>query len=322
MQMKTHGRLFCVSALLLFSACGLILEEGRKVMAEVGGEPIRLEQMLRRIRKMPLEARARTNADNASVRLEARRAVLRDIVAEKLMVREAEARGVEVSEEEVKAVLQRKEAQRNALSGILEGVQGGAGSSHESMHGGEGFTRREIKEMRENILRDRFFRAEFSDTVLRRYYEEHPAEFAAPLPLLGFEVIFAEAANGAVIDMVRRRAAEDGSTLSDAYKSLDNPLPILSVGAIPLTSLDKIALPMREKVEKLKVGEISQPFYLRHAGAGQYCMARLISRVDKIPLENVRKDIQRKLYLQLIDRLQEKYNVVYHEENLNYSVGA
>jgi hypothetical protein len=91
---------------------------------------------------------------------------------------------------------------------------------------------------------------------------------------------------------------------------------------MPLTVLNKIALPMREKVEKLKVGEISQPFYLRHAGAGQYCMARLISRTDKVPLENVRKDIQRKLYLQLIDRLQEKYNVVYHEENLNYSVGA
>ena len=320
--MKTRRWLFCVSALLLFSACGLILEEGRKVVAEIDGEPVRLELLLRRVRKMPLEARARVNADNTSVRLEARRSALREMVAEKLVVREAEARGLEVSEEEVKAALQRKEAQRSALSGILEGVQGGAGSSHESMHGGEGHTRREIKEMRESILRDRLFKAEFSDTVLRRYYEEHAAEFATPSPLLGFEVIFAEAENRAVIDIVRRRAAEDGSTLSDAYKSLDNPLPILSVGGMPLTPLQNIALPMREKVEKLKVGEISQTFYLRRGGAGQYCMAKLIAHFDKVPLENVRKDIQRKLYLQLIDRLQNKYNVVYHEEKLNYSVGA
>ena len=56
--MKIFRRHLCVAMLILVPACGLLVEEGREVIAEVGGKPIRLNDLLRRIRELPFERRA------------------------------------------------------------------------------------------------------------------------------------------------------------------------------------------------------------------------------------------------------------------------
>ncbi|UCD56847.1 MAG: SurA N-terminal domain-containing protein [Candidatus Hydrogenedentota bacterium] len=312
---------FCILALFLGSACGLLVEEGRDVLARVGGEPIRLNDLLRRIRELPFEERVLTNDADESVRLEARRSVLKALVIEKLLVKEAEARDIKISDEELTAALEREAEPANHSNQLVEGMKGTSGD-HEHAHAGEKHSRREITEMREKLMTEKMLKLQFSHEVVRKYYVEHIREFAISPPLVSYELVVVDAEDSSIIDIVHKKATQEQSTLAASLASLENTPPIVFVGTTPPTPLSLVAPTMREKTEKLKVGEISEPFYLRPRGKTQYALARLVGYVDRKPFKEVRGEIYNRLYKDFIDQLQQRYKVVYREERLNYRLGS
>ncbi len=116
--MKRIIRWFCLVTLLLSPACGLLVEEGREVVAEVGSDRVRLKDLLSRIRELPFEQRARTNDANELARIQARQFVLRTIVNERLLLKESKARGITVSEEEIDAVFHNEHAMQDPTGGV------------------------------------------------------------------------------------------------------------------------------------------------------------------------------------------------------------
>ena len=130
--MKHVGRWFSVMILLCALACGLLLEEGREVIAEIEGKPIRLKELLAEIRTLPFDERAKTNDADASVRLDARRDALNSMINQRLLVKEAESRGFMVSDEEINAAFQEEEEREKAMENLMEGMKD-TGARHQSM---------------------------------------------------------------------------------------------------------------------------------------------------------------------------------------------
>ena len=186
--MKIFRKWLPVGMLIIVSACGLLVEEEREVLAEVGGDPIRLNDLLRRIRELPFERRARTNDTDKSVRLEARRSVLTALVKEELLAKEAEARRIEVSDEQAEAALEREEAREHTMDGLISEDMKGAVGGHEHSHGDEGHSRSEIKEIRRKLMVEHMLATELSDEATRTYYDEHTQEFMLSPPLLDCEL--------------------------------------------------------------------------------------------------------------------------------------
>ncbi|RJP70795.1 MAG: peptidyl-prolyl cis-trans isomerase [Candidatus Abyssobacteria bacterium SURF_17] len=319
--MKSAICLLCLLILLTLWGCGLIIEEGREVLAEVGGDPIRLNDLMLRIRELPFEQRARTNDPNDSTRLQARRAVLQAMVVEHLLEREAVARGIVVPDEEVEALLEEREEQNTATNGVKETVPDATTGHAHTHHGGEGHSRQEIEKTRRRLLIDKLLKQQLSEDALRKYYDEHPELFRFSPPLVSCELLVVDSSDKRALDQVHRKTKEEGMTLGAALASLKDKPRIIFAGVTPPASLAQIAPSMREKIEMIEVGQVSDPFFLHAEGKDQYAVARLVDRIEKAPFENVAQQIQGRLYDEFIDALKQRYTVVYHEDKLNYRVG-
>jgi hypothetical protein len=312
-------RLVCVLALLLVPACGLLVEEDRAVVADVGGERVRLGDLKSRIRALPFEERAKTSHADPSVRAVARRKVLEDIVLDRLMLLEAEASGETVSDEEIEAALERERGSRGVAESTTEGIRGGA-QTHE--HGGEEHTRREIKEARESILISKLSTKQFSDAAMRKFYEDHIDKFLLKSPLVSYEMLLVTPADADFVDTLYEKAAGTKTPFVDIFNSFDSPPGILFAGMTPTAPLDSLAPALREHVENLKVGEVSRPFRIRQNQVEQYGVARLVRYMDRLPFGMaVKQNLRPRMRDELTERLKKKYEVAYHYDKLDYEVG-
>jgi hypothetical protein len=317
-HMKRLSYVLCAVVLFAVAGCGLLVEEGRGVLAEVDGAPIRLNDLLRRIRELPFEERTKTNDNDKAVRLEARRHVLKSLVVEKLLAKEAGARSIKIADKEAEAVLiKQREAQAGATGNLVEGIKGAAGG-HERAHGDEKPSRGEIRQMAERMMIEKLLSVQVSETEARKYYDGHAQEFAVSPPLLSYELIVVDVPNRKFIDAISRKAAKDGSTLAAAIMSFANRPPLVFAGMTPLVPLSGVVPTMREKVESLKVGEVSNPFPLRQGTKDQYGVARLVSYFDTVLFEHVEAQIRQKLYQDFLAEIEKKHKVVYHEDRLDY----
>ncbi|MBI4831853.1 MAG: SurA N-terminal domain-containing protein [Candidatus Lindowbacteria bacterium] len=318
--MNRTAYLFCALALFLISGCGLLVEEGREVLAEVGGEPIRQNDLLRRIRELPFEERAKTNAADKTARLEARRHILKMLVAEKLLAEEAAARGMAVSDEEAEAaIIRSRQAEQSKMGNIAEGMKG-ASSGHEHGHGDEKPSRSEIEEAVEKMMIEKLLSERLSDSAVRKYYDEHVQEFVVSPPLLNYELVVVDVANRKFIDTLYQKATKERTTLAAALGSFKNPPPIVFAGMTPMVALDGLVPTMREKVETLKVGEVSKPFSLRQGNKDQIAIARLASYLDSMPFDHMKGSIRQKLYQDFLAEMEKKHKVIYHEDKLDYQL--
>jgi len=311
-------RFACILALLLIPACGLLLEEDRSVVADVGGERVRLGDLKSRIRALPFEERAKTNHADPSVRAAARRKVLEDIVLARLLLLEAEASGETVADEEIEAALEREQGSRGVAESTTEGIRGGA-QTHE--HGGEEHTRREIEEARESILISKLSRKQFSDAAVRKFYEDHIDEFVVESPLVSYEMLLVTPADADFVDTLYEKAAGTKTPLVDIFNSLVPPPGILFAGMTPTAPLDSLVPALREQVEHLKVGETSKPFRIGQNQTEQYGIARLVRHIDRLPFEAAKQNLLPRMRDELIERLKKKYEVAYHYDKLDYRVG-
>ncbi len=196
-----------------------------------------------------------------------------------------------------------------------------ASSGHEHDHGGMEPTRGEIREMREKIMMEKLLETQLSDMALRKYYDENIDRFMTPVPLYACELVVVDPANGALIDTIHQKATEEKVTLANALGSLKDPPPLIFAGRIPPSPLSQMAPPMKEAVEKLRDGDVSEPFHLNPGGQDQYAVARVVNYIDRRPFENVKERLRNRLYQEFLDELEEKYKVVYYEEVLNYRLG-
>jgi hypothetical protein len=295
----------------------MLVDEGRKVVATVADEPIRLQEFMDRVRELPFEERAKTNDADPSVRFAMRRAVLDGMITEKLLVKEAEAQGIVIPDEEVEAIIEQEREHERSITGPVEGESG----AHEHHAHGEEPTHGEIVEKRHELMRTRLLDKTLSEDAVLRYYEEHPAEFKSKGPMVNCELVVADAKNAAVIDEIYQKARKNNSSLREALASIRGSSSLLFAGITPLSPLNRLAPEMKESVEKLDVGEISQPFYLHPQGMEHYAVARLVEKTDIFPFVMVKKQLQDKLRKEFFEGLQKKFNVVYNDDVLHYRVG-
>jgi hypothetical protein len=309
--------LLTVLFLLFFPACGLLVDEGRQVIAKVGKEPVRLDELLVRIRALPFEQRARTNDSDPSVRLQIRRALLDAIIVEKLLVQEAKTRRIEVSDEEVELkLIEREEAQGHESPEAVEGM-GGAGS-HEHKDGEQEHSKREINEMRLQLMVQKMVDSELDEAARRRYYDGHPEEFSLPSPHVVYELLIMDSAHRENMQKISETAAKEGKTLVQALSSFENAPPALFCGELPPTPSNRLVPAVKEKVERLSAGQVSEPFHINPESEKQLAVARLVRYINTIPFERVRGAIHKKLYDNFMQELQRKYKVVYYQERLDY----
>lgn len=321
--MKGLLKYTCLVLCILATACGILVEKDRQVIAEIDKDPVRLQDLLRRIRGLSFEERARTNDNDPVKRIEARRAILKSIIEERLLAKEAEARGLAVSDEEVMAALDSELAEDvhsddEALNDTMEG----AGAGHEHSHGGEGaHTSKEIDAMRQTLMMEKLLQVALSDEAVHKYYNDNAEEFALPSPEVTAELIIARVEDSAVVDAVRQKAIAEKISLVDAYASLKDVAPVLFAGVNESMPLNNLMLPaMRRAIENLKEGEISEPIHLTPRKDHRYAVARPIKIEIYRPFEDVRGQAKVLLFRKFIGDLEKKYNVIYYDDKLDYTI--
>jgi hypothetical protein len=316
--MRRKAHLLFALMLVLLPACGLLLERGREVVAEVGGEPIHLKDFLLRVRSLDFEQRTRANDSDLEVSTKTRRDILNQMVIERLMILEAEDRGIIISEEEIAQKLGSASQPGGADEEHSQESQEGAHKHEKDAH-----AQWEIEEARNRLLIEKLKEEETSDAAVKKYYLAHfEEEFVLNSPIVSYEIVAVAAENKSIADALRKSAVEQKTTLFDAYEALGKPPQILEAGVTPQMSLFGVVPQVREVIKRMELYDISEPIrVVQENGNDRYMVIRLISSVRRKPLRYVREEIRTRLSLRLVKNLEKKFGVQYYYEKLNYRVG-
>jgi hypothetical protein len=310
--------LFGLIAVLAFSiaGCGLLVDQGQQVLAKAGTESIRLDELLERIRALSFEQRAKTNDADPAVRLQARRSLLEQLVTEELLIQEAKARNIVVNDDEVEAVLAKKDDAQDSLPpDMAEGV--GAASGHEATHEHEEHSQREIERIRLQLMVQKMLRDELDESKRRQYYEVHRQEFLLSPPQMVYELLILDKSNEGALQKIADKARSEKISLTNALSYFPN-LPIIFCGKLPPAPVAALALSMQKEVKDLSAGQISNAFLFRDKSTERAAIARMVEVVDTVPYEQVREGINQKLYENFLKGLRQKYEVVYYQDRLDY----
>ena len=319
--MRRTAHLLCALLLVLLPACGLLLEKGREVVAEVGGEPIRLKDFLLEVRSRDFAERAKANDPDPEVSTSTRHSILREMVVERLMILEAKDRGIIISEEEMALALgsasQPHEADEEHTEEIQEGASGRAHKHEEAEH-----PQWEIEETRNKLLVEKLRGEELSYTAVEEYYLAHLEEnYMIDPPIISYEFVAVAPENKNIVDSLYKLATEMEISLSNAYEALGRPPGILEAGHTPPMPLDVVIPIMREIIEAMERFEVAEPFHFTGNGKDQYVLIRLLRKMKKKPLQLVENEIRQILSMHLISHLQNKFEVQYYYDKLNYHAG-
>ena len=157
---------------------------------------------------------------------------------------------------------------------------------------------------------------DLSRSALRAYYDEHIEEYRLDSPLINCEMIaVVPGPSSALVDDVYKFATEKNTTLLEAYRAVGRSREIAVGGIMPTTPLDALSEPMRKAIEPLEQGDVSRPLMFDQDGEEYYAVVR-VARVKKNqPLPTIRDEIEQKVYAELIQSLEKKFGVVYHDED-------
>ena len=307
---------------MLIPACGLLLEKGGEVVAEISKDVIRIRDLQSRIRNLSFEKRAEANDTMPAKRIEARRRILKEMVIEKVMVLEAQDRGFVVSDEEIDEYLNVQEKQEEAAAGGEEHVETAApthGHKHEEHAGWE------VEQARGELLREKLKTEELSNLALREYYNEHIEEYRLASPMVGCEILAIPSGpsgpSSTLVDDVYRFATEKNTTtLLEAYKAVGRSRKVAIAGVMPTTAVYTLTDQMKKAIEPLELGDVSKPFIFDQGGKEFYAVVKALRVEKNTPFSMIRDEIEQKVYVELIGRLEEKFDVVYHEDKLDYRI--
>ncbi len=314
--MTKTKRLLFAFWLALIPACGLLLEKGNEIVAEIGKDVVRVRDLQSRIRDISFERRAEANDTIPARRIEVRRGILEEMVAERIMVLEAQDRGYVVSEEEIDAYLEAKEQQEKAAVGDGEYIDAGTPSRG---HEHEEHAKWEVDKARSDLLIKKVKEQDLSRSALRAYYNEHIEEYRLDSPWISYEIIaVVPGPSSALVDDVYKFATEKNTTLLEAYRAVNRSREIVMGGIMPTTSVDALSDPMRKAIEPLEQGDVSRPLMFDQDGKEYYAVVRVARLKKNQPLPTIRDEIEQKVYAELIQSLEKKFGVVYHEDKLDY----
>jgi hypothetical protein len=293
------------------------LEKGGEVVAEIGEDAIRVRDIQSRIRDLSFERRAEANDTAPAKRIEVRRSILKEMVAENIMLLEAQDRGFVVSDEEIDGYLDTQEKQEEAAA-RQEDVDAAAPSRR---HKHEGHADWEVEQARADLLREKLKIEDLSSLALRKYYDEHIDEYRLESPFMGCEILaVAVGPSSALVDDVYEYATEKNITLLKAYETVGRSRKILLGGFTPTVPIDTFSDSMRKSVEHLERGDVSKPFVFDRNGKEYYAVVKVATLKKNAPFSTIREEIEQKVYAELIQSLAEKFGVVYYEDKLDYRI--
>lgn len=319
--MRKTAYLLCTIFLIILPACGLLLEKERVIIAEVGGEPVRLKDLFDRIRELPFEDRALANNPDLKVAIETRKKLLNQMVVDRLMVLEAKDRGITVSDEELEQALQDIPQPPDMDEERADEMPGRA-SNQAHKHEQPEHPEWEIEETRNKLLITKLVNEELSAEAIKSFYREHTKDkFIVDPPVVSFELATVAPENKDIVDKLYKLATEQNTSLFAAYIAMGKPPEILEAGIMPPRPLNEVVPQMREQIEGMRKFDISEPFHLVQGGDDRYVVIRLVKNKKRKPLRVVRREIRDLLITRLIENLENKFGVRYYYDKLNYRVG-
>jgi len=168
------------SAVLLigvaFSACGLITDEDRIKIAQIGDRPITRGDLDLHIASLPIEQKrqymgARARVPTKEVKLK----ILDELIVRELLRMEADKRGIQVSDEEIDNEMQRRGL--GSMSSEMLDEYGGGGEMHD--HQQEAMREDIAQEIRIAKLRTQVLGhlLRMSDEEIRNHYESNKSRY-------------------------------------------------------------------------------------------------------------------------------------------------
>ena len=152
------------------TACGMIVDEDRIKIAQIGDEAVRFGDLSAYIQGLPIEQRHRTKSKQAKLQ------VLEQMIVETLLLREADKRGIEVSHEEVEQEMQRRGVGAMGPE-TLEDYGQEAEGYHQHEHNMEEQVGRELR-LRKLQMQVIAPSLKVTDEDVRQFYEENKAKYA------------------------------------------------------------------------------------------------------------------------------------------------
>lgn len=297
-------------ALLLgavLTACGMIVDEDRIKIAQIGDEAVTRGDLGAYIQGLPIDQSYQTKSKQGKLQ------VLEKMIVEKLMLMEADKRGIQVTEEEV-----HQEMQRRGLGTMgqdtLEDYGPGAEGYHDHEKGVEEQIERELR-LRKLQMQVMGPSLNVTDEDVRQFYEENKEKYAlADLVRIRFLTCSTTEEAQKIIDRVNA-----GERFEDIFKKIFTetegqggqewpPKVYMPIGRMGPAEL-------RDGLKDAEPGDLIGPVK-REDG---YDVVQLIDR--KPPqMELLKRDLiigkSSEAYNQFIAKLKEDYQVQVFEDKL------
>jgi foldase protein PrsA len=297
-------------ALLLgaaLTACGMIVDEDRIKIAQIGEEAVTRGDLSDYIQLLPIEHRHQTQSKQAKLK------VLEQMIVETLLLREAKKRGIEVSDDEVE-----QEMQRRGLGTMGPETLEDYGQEVEGYHQHEHNVEEEIdRELRLRKLQMQVIAPSLNvtDEQVRQFYEENKAKYAiADFVRIRFLTCSTMEEAQKIVDRVNA-----GESFEDIFKK--NFAETEGEGGqewppniyMPIGRMGPAEL--RDGLKEAQPGDIIGPVK-REDG---FDVVQLIDRQPP-PLDGLKRDLiigkSSEAYKQFIAKLKEDYQVQIFEDKL------
>jgi len=291
----------------VLTACGWIVDEDRIKIAQIGDEAVTRGDLSSYIQGLPIDQSYQTKSKQGKLQ------VLERMIVEKLMLMEADKRGIQVTEEEV-----HKEMERRGLGSVdpetLEEYGTGAEGYHEHEHGIEKQIEREIciGRLQMQVIAPSL---NVTDEEIRQFYEENKERYVmADLVRIRFLTCSTLEEAQKIIDRVN-----EGESFEDIFKKIFTetegqggqewpPNVYMPIGGMGPAEL-------RDGLKEAQPGDLIGPIK-REDGFD------VIQLIDRQPpqMELLKRDLIRKktaeAYNQFIAQLKQDYQVQIFEDKL------
>jgi len=232
--------------------------------------------------------------------------VLGELIDQKLQLQLARKRGITVEPDEIEKAVEDVK-QKNGLT-TDEALQKALKEEHSSLDQYKNGLKDQIlilklvnREVRSGVI--------LSDRDIRAYYEEHPERFRTP-PQYHLHQIFISLAKSdpSTFDQTVQNAADqlkNGAEFQALVKQYSEGSGPNSDGDLGNLKADQMLPEVRQAIERLKPGEVSEPI--------KTAVGAHIFRLDEIlppkvrPIEEVRPEIQELLYQERSAEIYEKW---------------
>jgi peptidyl-prolyl cis-trans isomerase C/foldase protein PrsA len=255
-----------------------VVEDNSPVIAEINGAPER-RAAFERFVKSRLSDFYQPSAQNQSDSDQLRSRLLDEFIQRQVIVREAQRRGIQTTDEEI---LRAIEDQHQQASAATSGQQPTALASSERM-----------EEMKNDLLTIKYYKSEVLNNVsvtpeeIENFYKQNASQYQQQNGFYVREIRVATTEEAQQLHRQLLRKPADFATLAREHSTA----PSAAQGGLMYYSTQQLPPVLEQAITPLKVGAISGVVKSNYG----YHIFKLERRAEPLPLDKVRKPIEDRL---------------------------